>query len=295
MLGAKVVLQESWEPYAAADLIEGEGCTFTVGATPFLLGLLDEYEQRRTASSLRVFACGGADVPPQLVRDARHRLQAAVVRIYGSTEYPTLSCSHPDDPSDKAAETDGRLIMRAECRIVDDGRELPQGQVGEIAVNGPERFLGYLDPALNKDSFTEDGFFLTGDLAAIDTDGFITIHGRKKDIIIRSGEKVSAKEVEDLLFEHPAVAEVAVVAVPDPKVGEKAYAYVVLVPGAQFDFAEMTSYLASRRVARQKYPEYMEVLSTGLPKTASGKVQKFRLREDAVMKVLATSGLESPV
>jgi cyclohexanecarboxylate-CoA ligase len=222
-------------------------------------------------------------------------LQAAVVRIYGSTEFPTLSCSRPDDPIDKAAETDGRLIMRAECRVVDEGRELPQGQVGEIAVNGPERFLGYLDPDLNRDSFTEDGFFLTGDLAAVDADGFITIRGRKKDIIIRSGEKISTKEIEDMLFEHPAVAEVAVVVVLDPKVGEKAYAYVVIVPGAQFDFAEMTHHLASRRVARQKFPEYLEVLSTGLPKTASGKVQKFRLREYAAQNVLAKSSVVSPV
>lgn len=179
--------------------------------------------------------------------------------------------------------------------MVDEARDVPQGLVGEIAVNGPERFLGYLDSALNTDAFTPDGFFLTGDLAAIDADGYITIHGRKKDIIIRSGEKISAKEVEDLLFEHPAVAEVAVVAVPDPRVGEKAYAYVVLVPGGTLDFAQMTQYLAGRRVARQKFPEYLEVLSTGLPKTVSGKVQKFRLRADAAIKVLATSCAGSPV
>jgi cyclohexanecarboxylate-CoA ligase len=158
------------------------------------------------------------------------------------------------------------------CRldnVVDD--------VGELLVRGPERFVGYLDPALNADSFTTDGFFRTGDLAKLD-DGAIVICGRSKDVIIRGGENISVKEVEDLLYEHESITDVAVVAMPDPRLGEKACAFVVLSPGAALDLAGLREYLDGRHIARQKYPERLEIVDA-LPRTATGKVQKFMLRE----------------
>lgn len=284
ILGSKVVLQDKWDAAEAAQTIEREGCSFTVAATPFLQGLLGAYENLGQDSALRAFACGGADVPPDLIRRSRAQFGAAVVRVYGSTEFPTLSCSGPQESADVAATTDGRPIAAALCRVVDEmGRPLGANEVGELVVDGPECFQGYLDAHENAGSFTDDGFFRTGDLASINDQGFVTIHGRKKDIIIRLGEKISAKEVEDLLFGHPAVADVAVVAVPDGALGEIGCAFVVVYADQSFDFAEMTRYLATCRVAKQKFPERLEIVG-GLPRTASGKVEKYRLREAAGAK-----------
>ena len=273
LIGGTVTLLDVWDPETGADLVERERCTFTIGATPFLQGLTDVYAQRGERSSLRAFACGGADVPPELVRRARNVLECAVVRVYGSSEMPTLTCGHPDDPEQLAAETDGRGIGPVEFRLLDE-----HNGIGELAVRGPELFLGYLDPALNDDAFLDDGFFATGDLASVDDDGAVTIRGRKKDIIIRGGENVSAKEVEDLLYAHPLVREVAVVAMPDAALGEKVCAFVVPDGGVEPDLATLVAYLEEHRIAKQKFPERVEVVDE-LPKTASGKVQKFVLRD----------------
>lgn len=272
LLRGKSVLMDRWEPSAAAQLIDREGCVFTVGATPFLQGLTDVLEGG-SGCSLRVFACGGADVPPSLVERARNVLQAAVVRAYGSTEFPTVSAGRADDPPAVAAKTDGGLIPPTEVRL-----ENEVDGVGELAVRGPELFLGYLDPRLNEGQFSNDGFFLTGDLASLEGDA-VTIRGRKKDIIIRGGENISAKEVEDLLYRHPDVVEVAVVAMPDAAMGEKAAAFVVPVRGAEPTLQDLCVFLAEHRIARQKHPERLE-LREELPKTASGKLQKFRLRDE---------------
>jgi non-ribosomal peptide synthetase component E (peptide arylation enzyme) len=280
MLGTAVVFQDVWDPATALRLIERHRCTFTVAATPFLHGVT--YHPQLGSfdlSSLRVFACGGADVPPGLIRDARDRLGCAASRIYGSTEFPTLSTCGPDDPPDKGAFTDGRLIGAAEGRVVDAGdRETRPGEVGELLVTGPELFLGYLRPGDDAGAFTPDGWFRTGDLAARDADGYLTIRGRKKDIVLRGGENISVAEVEDLLFDHPLIAEVAVVAMPDPVMAERACAFVVPPGDVPPTLDDLARYLVERGVARQKIPERLEVV-TELPKTLSGKVQKFRLRE----------------
>jgi cyclohexanecarboxylate-CoA ligase len=280
MLGSPVVLQDVWDVREARRLIERHRCTFTVAATPFLHDLTYRPDpDGRDVASLRVFGCGGADVPPGLIRDARDRLGCIASRVYGSTEFPTLSTSGPGDPAAKGALTDGRAIGSAEFRIVDgEDRPVAPGEVGELLVDGPELFLGYLRADDDAGAFTPDGWFRTGDLAVRDTDGYLTIRGRKKDIILRGGENISVTEVEDLLFDHPAVAEIAVVAMPDPVMVERACAFVVPAGGADLALADLAAYLVERGVAKQKIPERLELVPA-LPKTQSGKVQKFRLRE----------------
>jgi cyclohexanecarboxylate-CoA ligase len=272
--GAAAVLQDVWEPSVAVRLIEDEACRFSVGATPFLHGLVEEYERRGHPSALRSFLCGGADVPAPLIRRAAARFDALVTRVYGSSEFPTATCGRPGDPFEITADTDGVPIGPVECRLDAPGAD----GVGELLVAGPDLFLGYLDPALNAPSFTADGFFRTGDLATIAASGAVTICGRKKDIVVRGGENISVKEVEDLLFEHPAVREVAVVAMPDPVMVERACAFVVREAGAEVTLASLCAHLEQQRLARQKLPERLVVLDE-LPKTASGKVQKFLLRD----------------
>ncbi|MFA4926903.1 MAG: AMP-binding protein, partial [Patulibacter sp.] len=278
-LGAPSVLLDVWSVPAALDLIERERCTFTVGATPFLHGLVHAEDlDRRDVSSMRVFACGGADIPPALIRAAAERTSMAAVRVYGSTECPTVTGSAPEAPLDRRAETDGRPIGPSRIRLVDDdGHPWSGPGPGRLEVRGPDLFAGYLDPALDAAAFTADGWFRTGDLATIDDDGALRIAGRSKDIIVRGGENLSAKEIEDLLIEHPDVSEVAVVGYPDPVLGERACAFVV--GSDELELPDLTGFLRSRGVANQKLPERLR-LRPELPKTASGKVQKFRLRDE---------------
>jgi cyclohexanecarboxylate-CoA ligase len=278
MLGASVTLQEIWEPAAAAEMIGREGSTFMIGATPFLHALVGAPESSRAKlASLRVFGCGGADVPPALIKEARSTLGIVASRLYGSTECPTATGTAIDGPIEEHADTDGRPIGPEELRIVDeDGAEVSAGTRGNLLVRGPDLCLGYLDGALNAGAFGADGWFSTGDIAFIDERGTLTIAGRAKDIILRGGENLSAKEVEDLLFEHPAVRDVAIVGYPDAVLGERACA--VVVASAPVTLEDLTSYLRERRIANQKLPEYLRVVDE-LPKTASGKVQKYRLRE----------------
>ena len=272
MLGTTSVLLDVWDPGLAREIIERQRCRFTVSATPFLQGLTDVYAEARGGSALRYFACGGADVPPDLIRRAGKVLGCHVSRIYGSSEFPTVSGGSAHSRLPENAETDGRPIGPVEVRLDAD-----QGEVGELQARGPECFHGYLDSRLNDAAFTTDGFFRTGDLAAI-ADGAVTIRGRKKDIIIRNGENISAKEVEDLLYNHPAIADVAVVAVPDPGTGERACAVIVVRDGAAITLADLTQHLADMGIAKQKFPEQLSIVEQ-LPRTASGKVQKHLLRQ----------------
>ncbi|MGW6425104.1 AMP-binding protein [Nocardia sp. NPDC055053] len=270
MLGSTVVLLDVWEPGRALELIQHHRCTFTVAATPFLHGILHHPElSSYDTDSLRVFACGGADVPPELVRQASGTLGCMVSRGYGSTEFPTATACNAHDPLDKRARTDGRPIGDAEVRLSEDG---------ELQVRGPELFLGYLDSALNTDAFTPDGWLRTGDLAHIDADGYVEITGRQKDIIIRGGENISAKEIEDALFEHPRIRDVAVVSAPDPVLGERVCAVVVPTAGTTVTLPEVIEWLTDRRMTRQKLPESLLLLDE-LPRNPSGKIQKFKLRE----------------
>ncbi|MER7002814.1 AMP-binding protein [Dactylosporangium sp. NPDC000555] len=270
-LGCAVVLQERWDAAAAVELIESTKCTFTVSATPFLRGLAEGYSGRGR-SSLRVFVCGGADIPADLVRHAHEVMGTRVVRTYGSTELPTSSMADPFGDLDDAASGEGQPMGRNEMVVREDDDHAP-----ELLVRGPELFLGYLDPELNKVAFTADGYFRTGDQARIEADATVRIVGRIKDIINRGGEKFSVAEIESVLMRHPAVLDVAVVGYPDPVLVERACAFVVPAPATEPTLDQLREHLVASGLAVQKAPE-MLVIATELPRTASGKVQRFALR-----------------
>lgn len=277
--GNRLCLVDVWKPAEVAALIEREGCTWTTGATPFLQGLIgDPIARQHDLSSLRVFRCGGADVPPKLIRDA-HEAGIRAFRSYGSSEHPTMTGFFNDDP-EKAATTDGRVHDHVRMRIVAPGTLtlLPAGEAGEIQTQGPEQFLGYRNAALDADAFTQDGWLRTGDLGTLDNQGYLTVVGRLKDIIIRKGENISAKEVEDVLMEHPAIDNVAVVGLPDEERGEMVTAICVLRSGATFSFLDMQQILSKAGLAKQKYPERLEYVDA-LPATPSGKIRKSELRK----------------
>lgn len=278
VLQAKVCLLDVWNIQDAADLIHSESCVWTVGATPFLQGLLEDPAIVERIRSLRIFRCGGADVPPNLIREA-NALGIRAMRTYGCSEHPTISGGVGDDPA-KAATTDGRVHPQNRVRIVDlddDDHILDAGQVGEIQSQGDELFAGYVNPALNARAFTKDGWFRTGDLGRLDDEGYLTVVGRRKDIIIRKGENISAKEVEDLIIELPQVSQCAVIGVPDAERGEMMLAVCVLVPGASLDLPALTAHLDQSGIARQKFPERLEIIDE-MPMNAAGKIRKVDLR-----------------
>ena len=279
--GTPTIIMQAWDAALAAQLIDRHQVTSSVGAPVQLAGLLDQQAAgTATLASLREFLTGAAPVPPALVR----RADAAGVpafRSYGLSEHPTICTGTCDDPLVKRAETDGRLLAGDEVRIVDArGNDRPAGQDGEILSRGPELFLGYTDPALNATAFAPGGWFRTGDVGRLDSDGYLVVTDRLKDIIIRGGENISAKEVEDLLFTHPAVAEVAVIPTPDAALGERVCAVVVTRTGSSFDVEAARALFAAAGAARQKTPEMIMVVDE-LPRTPSGKVRKDVLRAQA--------------
>jgi len=279
--GARAVLMERWDATLALELIAAEGVTYMVGAPTFLRDLARHPAlDRHDVSSFRLFSCGGADVDPALVRDAAVRLGCVAKRVYGSSEFPTITTTGPDDPPARRIDSDGRPIGAAELRLVDDdGVAVPAGSEGEVLARGPECFLGYRDAALNADTFTADGWLRTGDLGVLDEAGFLRITGRKKDIIIRKGENISAREIEDLLASHPAVAEVAVIGLPDPAAGEIACAVIRLNIGTSTPtLADVTAHLLALGLSKRKLPEQLAVVDD-FPRTPSGKIVKRTLRD----------------
>jgi cyclohexanecarboxylate-CoA ligase len=279
--GTTAVLMDRWDATEGLRLIAAHGVTYMVGAPTFLRDLSDHPAiSRHDISSLRLFSCGGADVDAMLVQRAAARLGCVVKRAYGSTEFPTITTTGPGDPPERRADSDGRPIGGAEMRIVDeDGAPVAVGQAGEILARGPECFLGYLDARLNGEVFTADGWFRTGDLGTVDASGYLRITGRQKDIIIRKGENISARELEELIATHAAVAEVAVVAVPDAATGEIACAVIRPRPGmGRPSLAEIVAHLSATGLSRRKLPERLEIVDD-FPRTASGKILKRALRD----------------
>jgi cyclohexanecarboxylate-CoA ligase len=290
LLGATAVWMDVWQAEEAARLIEAERVTFTMGATPFLRDLT--YTQARAdLSSLRLFISAGAPIPRPLVPDARARLGAAISAGWGMTENGLVTCNGLDDPEDKVHGTDGWPLRGMELRVVDDDeRDVPAGAEGDLLVRGPAQFVGYFKrPAFTAEGHTADGWFRTGDRATLDTQGYVSITGRSKDIIIRGGENIPVAEVENLLFAHPKIAGVAIVAYPDPRLVERACAVVVPRPGESVTLADVVGYLDTQQVARHKFPERVEVVSE-FPMTPSGKIQKYRLRQLVQERLAADPG-----
>lgn len=286
--GAATVLMEQWNAEEAVRLIDKHGATLTIGATPFLVELSSAARKLRSGlSTLRLFACGGAPVAAELILEAAATLPGCTVaRIFGCSEAPTISLGiRKSDDRVKGATTDGKIVNN-EVRIVDanSGVTLGGKAEGEIVVRGPEVMVGYTDASATRDAFDAAGFFHTGDLGFVDKDGFITVSGRKKDLIIRGGENISPKEIEDALMLHPEILGAAVVAVPHRRLGETAMAYVVAAGSLRPSKEEILHHLDSCGLARQKFPELVEYVDQ-LPLTASGKVLKHILRARAAESV----------
>lgn len=277
LLGTTAVLMERWNADDAVNLMGVEHCTHMAGATPFLEQMLVAAKQAGThLPSLKVFICGGASVPPSLIRRATDYFDRAIVtRVYGSTEVPvtTVGATRSGE-SEHAADTDGRAGI-AEIKLIDH-TAAPAGQ-GELYARGPQMLVGYLHQEDETDTFDSEGYFRTGDLARWFDDSYIVVTGRAKDIIIRNGENISPKEVEDILICHPDIAEIAIVGLPDPRTGERACAVIVAkhLPGP--DVASLRTFLDAQGVATFKVPEQI-ALWEALPKNDAGKVLKHQIR-----------------
>jgi acyl-CoA synthetase (AMP-forming)/AMP-acid ligase II len=267
LLGSVAVLMEKWDPDEAVMLMQARRCTHMAGATPFLDGLLGAAERAGSRlPDLKVFICGGASVPPTLIRRATGYFDKAVVtRVYGSTEVPVSTVGSPED-SDRAADTDGRAGI-ADITIID----------GEIRVRGPQMLTGYLHEDDAAEAFDDNGYFRTGDLGHLTEDGHLVVTGRAKDIIIRNGENISPKEVEDVLIGHPGIAEVAVVGIPDVRTGERACAVIVPCGSDEPGVEDLQRLLNAHGLATFKAPERV-VIWDSLPKNDAGKVLKHQIR-----------------
>jgi 3-phosphoshikimate 1-carboxyvinyltransferase len=283
VLGAPQIVQASWDARIGLRALREGRATFVQAATPFLADLVDAVERGAAKPpALRIFVATGATVPRALAERATRVLGTAVCGAWGSTESCLGTLSAPGDRPEKVWGTDGRPLRGVAIRITDDrGAALPPGKEGHFEVHSRCLFEGYADrPDLTNDALTDDGWYRTGDLALVDADGFVQITGRVKDVINRGGEKIPVAEVEQLLYQHPAVAEVAIVAMPDARLGERACAFVALREGGELDFRAMQRYLAERGLTKQYWPEALTILAA-LPRTASGKIQKYVLRERA--------------
>ena len=276
--GGDAVVMHRWSATRAAELIERHRIGFGIG-TPFFLGGLLEAADRdgRDISSLVAFVTGAAPVPPALLERAEAR-GILGWRTYGATEHPGISGSGPLDDVHTRHATDGRISPLAEVRLLDDDlTEVAPGAEGEIVVRGPKQFLGYLDRSLDADAFLPGGWFRTGDIGRLDEDGRLTITDRRKDIIIRGGENIASKEVEDVLATLDGVVECAVCAEPDAALGERVAAFVRCAPDRGLTLDEVGAHFAALGVPPQKTPESLYVVDD-LPRTAAGKVLKAELR-----------------
>ncbi len=278
--GEPINLIDVWNPGAVLAAMLEDGVASGSGATFFLTSLLDHPDC--TPDHLKLMSrigLGGSPVPGA-VTERMASLGISAIRSYGSTEHPSTTGSRHEEPQSKRHYTDGRPLLGVELRLVDEaGRDVAPGERGEIWSRGPDCCIGYTDPALTASNFDPEGWFATGDVGVLDEDGYLTIVDRKKDIIIRGGENISALEVEEMLMRIPGVAEAAVVAAPDERLGEHVCAFVRLTEGsAPVDLADVRAQLQGAGMARQKWPEELRMVPE-LPRTPSGKVKKFVLRD----------------
>lgn len=287
LIGARSVLLDIFTPDACLALLEQQRCTCMLGATPFVYDLLNLLEkQPADLSALRFFLCGGTTIPKKVARECQQR-GIKLLSVYGSTESSPHTVVNLDDPLSRFMHTDGYAAAGVEIKVVDDARKtLPPGCEGEEASRGPNVFMGYFDePELTARALDEEGWYYSGDLCCMDEAGYIKITGRKKDIIVRGGENISSREVEDILLQHPKIHDACVVAMPDERLGERSCAYVVLkAPHHSLSLEEVVAFFSRKRVAKYKYPEHIVVIEK-LPRTASGKIQKFLLRKDIMRRL----------
>jgi cyclohexanecarboxylate-CoA ligase len=279
VLQARAVLQDIWVPRKAVEVIRAEGATFSMASTPFLSDLARAVAESGDAvPTLRSFLCAGAPIPGPLVEQAQKALGAKIISAWGMTENGGVTTTLPEDADERAINTDGLPLPGIEVRVRDaDDAVLPAGEIGRLQVRGCSNFGGYLKRAHLNDTDAE-GWFETGDLARIDASGYLRITGRSKDVIIRGGENIPVIEVEALLYRHPDIAQAAIVAYPDERLGERACAVVVTNPGTSLELAALVEFLKSQKIAVQYIPERLVVLDA-MPATPSGKIQKFKLRE----------------
>jgi len=283
-VGFPAILVEAFSAPDVLPIFREHGATMVGGSTAFYVAYLAE--QRKTPAvpilpALRVMTGGGAAKPPEIHYEVRDEIGGrGVVHGYGMTEVPMISNGSPYDTDEQLANTDGKPVEGAEVRIVTlDGRLAGPDEEGEVRVRGPMVFHGYTDPALNEDAFDEEGYFRTGDLGRLRADGHLTLTGRLKDVIVRKGENISAKEIEDLLYTHPDVIEVAVIGLPDPERGERVCAVVQLAEDADgLELADVEIFCRAAGLMTQKIPEQLEV-RTEWPRAGTGKIVKKSLRD----------------
>jgi acyl-CoA synthetase (AMP-forming)/AMP-acid ligase II len=279
--GVELLMVETFNPTVSPRWLGEHGCTCAGAGTVFWLAYLNAQRQlpagERLLPDVRIFNGGGAPKPVSLHAEMMEAFGAPLIGGWGLTEAPINTMVHVDDPDEKKAKTDGRPCPGVGLRVVMDGRRLGPGDEGELQVTGPQVCMGYLDSSLDADAFTPDGWFRTGDLGMVDDDGWVSITGRLKDIIIRKGENISAKEIEDLLHAHPKVAEAAVVGLPDPSSGERACAVVVTAGDDPLTFDEMVQYLSAAKLSKHKIPEELRLIDA-LPRNPTGKILKKDLR-----------------
>jgi len=277
LLGENTIFIDLFEGELSVDLVRKNEVS-CIGGVPYSIATMMDVAGSDALPGVELATVGGAGVPPSLI-ERGDLMGISLMRSYGSSEHPTITSCQATDSSLKRTTTDGRLLPGCMIRIVDDeDREVAPGEAGEIVSMGPELFVGYLNPVLNDDAFTSDGWFRTGDIGVMDSDGFLTIVDRKKDIIIRGGENIASREVENILMTHPLIVEAAAVSWPDKSLGEKVGAFVKLRPDARLDIADVQAHFAAAGVARQKTPEHL-VLVEEFPRTPVGKILKTELRK----------------
>jgi acyl-CoA synthetase (AMP-forming)/AMP-acid ligase II len=282
--GFGAVLIESFVPAEAVAAYRELGVTMCGGSTAFYQMFLTE--QRKSPGepiipTLRIMSGGGAAKPPELFYDIAKEMGVRLVHGYGMTEVPMMAMGSPHDTDEQLAYTDGKPVLGAEIRIVkDDGTVAGPDEEGEVRLRGPVVCVGYTDPAADAEAFDSDGWFRTGDLGVLRPDGHLRLTGRLKDVIIRKGENISARELEDVLFNHPNVGDVAVIGVPDEERGELVCAVVETAAGAEpLSFEEMVAWCKDAGLMLQKIPERLEIVDA-LPRNETlNKVLKFKLRE----------------
>lgn len=278
--GNTIVFPDIWEPKAGVEIMVREGATHMAAATPFLADIVRLVSEGAAKPGLKTFLCAGAPIPPVIIENARKLIGLNVSSCWGMTESLGGTLTEPERAADKSVSSDGRPVDGVDMLIADENlKPMPTGETGRLFFRGAQQFIGYYKkPEL--DERGSEGWFDTGDLAYMDSEGYIRIDGRTKDIIIRGGENVPVVEIESILYRHPRLSDAALVGYSDSRMGERACAFVVLKDSEGFDMDDLREWMGQSGAAKQYWPEAVEVIEA-MPRTASGKIQKFVLRDQA--------------